>query len=56
MEDENDVEPSVNFIPCLVFVQKGVAKENPDKVPMLLQNIQINNFTILFMLVLVFSR
>lgn len=29
---EEDEEAAVNFIPCIKFVGRGVAKENPEKV------------------------
>lgn len=33
MEDEDEMpQSSVNFIPCLYFLKKAVAKEKPDKV------------------------
>lgn len=32
-EDQIDQDPSViNFIPCIRFVKRGVAKEQPEKV------------------------
>lgn len=33
MEEEDQQDPSaVNFIPCMRFVKRGVAKEQPHKV------------------------
>lgn len=33
MEDDDDMpQSSVNFIPCLYFLKKAVAKEKPEKV------------------------
>lgn len=32
MEEDQPDPNAVNFIPCVCFVKRGVAKENPDKV------------------------
>lgn len=31
MEEEDQEESQINFIPCLCIVKRGVAKENPEK-------------------------
>lgn len=34
--DQEDEVPNVNFVPSLLFIKRGVAKANPDKVRKLL--------------------
>lgn len=50
-EDQVEQDPSiVNFIPCISFVKRGVAKENPDKVCLH----QFSDFNILTLIVFFF--
>lgn len=58
MEDEDEVpQSSVNFIPCLYFLKKAVAKEKPEKVsPIIMWNtlssMQIMNWSFEFQITL----
>lgn len=43
MLEEDQIEPdptAVNFIPCMCFVKRGVAKEQPEKVLIILKSSQ----------------
>lgn len=43
--EEEDAVSNTNFISCVLFIKKGVAKENPDKV-------KIRMHTIIFLLII----